>query len=275
MPKPDGTARIVLTNSRGITKRLQQGVEIGSVVPVKGDVETKLLQDEVGQEDIVTPSLDTPEQTPVIPPEGHPGVMEVTSEKVWRKQRLLEILNGELEGRDLTESEKGRLHTLLEDNHDTFSLEDGERGETTLIQMVINTGDADPKKQPTRLFPFGIRREVARQLRHMQETEVIQPSKSASPIVMVRKKDGTLHFCVDYRQLNAVTKHNTFPLLRVDGLLDQLGQSEYFITLHLANGYWQLRILPDSQDKTAFTTHQGLYELRVMSFGLCNAPAVF
>lgn len=72
-----------------------------------------------------------------------------------------------------------------------------------------------------------------------------------------------------------MSKADTFPLPRIDDLLDQLGKSKYFTTLDMASGYWQIRVHPDSQEKTAFVTPQGLYEFRVMPFGLCNAPAVF
>ena len=106
---------------------------------------------------------------------------------------------------------------------------------------------------------------------------MIQPSNSpwASPVVLVRKKDGTHRFCVNYWELNSVTRADTFPLPRIDDLLDQLGKSAYFSTLDLATGYWQIRVHPNSQEKTAFVTPQGLYEFRVMPFGLTNAPAVF
>ena len=111
----------------------------------------------------------------------------------------------------------------------------------------------------------------------MQETGVIQPSNSpwASPIVMVRKKDGTHRFCVDYRSLNEVTKADTYPLPRVDDLLDQLGGAKFFTTLDLASGFWQIRVAQGSREKTAFVVPQGLFEFRVMPFGLTNAPAVF
>ena len=103
---------------------------------------------------------------------------------------------------------------------------------------------------------------------------MIQPSHSpwASPIVMVRKKDGSHLFCVDYRQLNSLTKLDTYLLPRVDDLLDQLGDSRFFNTLDLGNGYWQIHVAPRSR---AFVVRQGLYEFRVMPFGLSNALAVF
>ena len=80
---------------------------------------------------------------------------------------------------------------------------------------------------------------------------------------------------MDYRQLNAVTKMDAYPLPRIDDLLDQLGSAKYFTTLDLAAWYWKIRVAEDSVEKTAFTTTYGLFEFRVMPFGLTNAPAVF
>ena len=108
----------------------------------------------------------------------------------------------------------------------------------------------------------------------MQNNNIIKPSESpwASPVVLVKKRDGTLRFCVDYRGLNCVTKPDVFPLPRIYDLLDQL---EYFTTLDLRSGYWQIKVQTDSQEKTAFITHKGLFEFRVMPFGVKNSPAVF
>ena len=94
-------------------------------------------------------------------------------------------------------------------------------------------------------------------------------------MVLVRKRDGTLRFCVDYRSLNSVTKPDLHPLQRITDLLDQLGKSKYFSTLNLKSGYWQIKVDDSSQEKTAFVTHKGLFEFRVMPFGVTNAPAVF
>ena len=89
------------------------------------------------------------------------------------------------------------------------------------------------------------------------------------------KRDGTMRFCVDYHRLNAATKMDVYPLPRVDDQLDLLSRSRYFTTLDLVTGYWQVSMAPESQEKTAFITHSGLYEFTVMPFGLCNAPATF
>ena len=114
-------------------------------------------------------------------------------------------------------------------------------------------------------------------VKEMLDRGVVQPSRSpwASPVVLVEKKDGTLRFCVDYRQLNAATKIEVFPLPRIDDSLDLLSKSKFFSTLDLATGFWQVQMEPSSREKTAFITHSGLYEFTVMPFGLVNAPSTF
>lgn len=106
---------------------------------------------------------------------------------------------------------------------------------------------------------------------------IIRPSNSpwASPIVIVPKKDGSLRLCIDYRGVNSVTTKDAFPLPNIDHTLLALSGKKVFSTLDFMSGYWQIKMDPDSIEKTAFATEFGLHEFIVLPFGLCNAVATF
>ena len=199
---------------------------------------------------------------------------EVTEVSYARRQTLNKMV--ESCASDLTEVEKERFLQLLLEYADIFA-EDGELGRTDKIKHNIDTGNAQPIRQPVRRLPVCQKGELKSLLNEMEEKEVIRPSHSpwASPIVLVRKKDGSQRFCVDYRKLNAVTRKDAYPIPRIDDTLDTLSGSWWFSTLDMVSGYWQVEVGEQDREKTAFCTPYGLYEFNVMPFGLCNGPATF
>lgn len=146
-----------------------------------------------------------------------------------------------------------------------------------MTQHQIDTGSARPIKMHPRRVPLHLQQEVVDHIKQMLDNDIIRPSCSpwAAPVVPVRKKDGSLRFCVDYRKLNEVTVKDAYPLLRIDDALDSLANAQWFSTLDLASGYWQVEVDPQDRPKTAFITRQGLFEFNVLSFGLCNSPNTF
>ncbi|GJV75460.1 reverse transcriptase domain-containing protein [Tanacetum coccineum] len=131
-------------------------------------------------------------------------------------------------------------------------------------------------KSPYRLAPSEML-ELSNQLKELQEKGFIRPSHSpwGAPVLFVKKKDGAMRMCIDYRELNKLTIKNRYPLPRIDDLFDQLQGACCFSKIDLRSGYHQLRVREEDIPKTAFRTRYGHFEFTVMPFGLTNAPAIF
>ncbi|XP_075131928.1 uncharacterized protein LOC142204512 [Leptodactylus fuscus] len=142
---------------------------------------------------------------------------------------------------------------------------------------TIQTGDHPPIKERHRPIPPAQYQQVKGLLQNMKDSGVIRDSRSpwAAPLVLVKKKDGTIRLCVDYRKLNDITHKDAYPLPRIEESLAALQSAVYFSVLDLTSGYWQVPMSPADAEKTAFTTPMGLFEFDRMPFGLCNAPATF
>ena len=175
----------------------------------------------------------------------------------------------------LTSEECRQLQTAMAARKHLFAKGKGDLGRTDIVQHQIHTGDQPAIKQRVRRYPAARREEERQLVEDMLAIGIIQESNSAwsSPTVLVKKKDGTTRFCIDYRQLNQATKEDAYPLPHIEDSLNTLGGSRFFCSLDLASGYWQVEMDAADREKTAFFIQGGLYEFRVMPFGLVNAPA--
>ncbi|KAJ9539320.1 hypothetical protein OSB04_032053 [Centaurea solstitialis] len=145
-----------------------------------------------------------------------------------------------------------------------------------VFHIDLVSGAVPIARTPYRLAPTEMQ-ELMSQLQELLDKGFIRPSSSpwGAPVLFVKKKDGTMRMCIDYRELNKVTIKNRYPLPRIDDLFDQLQGASYFSKIDLRSGYHQLKVQKEDIPKTAFRTRYGHYEFLVMPFGLTNAPAVF
>lgn len=179
-------------------------------------------------------------------------------------------------GVHLTDLQKESLKRLLRKFESCFSGNGVELGNCNIEMTIKLTEEKVINYKPYRMsyHERGVIRETVSEL---LAAGIIEESRSpyASPVILVRKKDGSYRMCVDYRALNKITEKERYPLPVIQDLLDRLVDKKVFCCLDLANGYHQIRIAPSSRPLTGFVTQDGHYQYRMMSFGLCNAPAVF
>ncbi|UYV60442.1 K02A2.6-like [Cordylochernes scorpioides] len=178
---------------------------------------------------------------------------------------------------DLSSEECNQVLMLLYEYKEMFAAPDDYKGRTHLVRHKIKTNSDIPiRKNPYRVS-LREREIINNQIDKMLKKGIISHSSSpwASPVILVKKKDGTFSFCVDYRNLNSNTVKDQYPLPRIDDCFDSLHGSRYFTSLDLCSGYWQVEVEEQDREKTAFVTPDGLYHFNVLPFGLCNGPATF
>ena len=210
----------------------------------------------------------------VTPDENH-IVLENPKATVEVPVHLQDLLDRSSEF--LSDKQVSEVKDFLVEFQDVFAVDDNDLGRTNIVTHSIDTGENHPVKQPPRRLPIHQRQEEQRQVDRMLSGDVIEKSFSpwSSPIVLVKKKDGTMRCCIDYRLVNKLTVKDCFPLPRVDDCLDSLYGANWFSTLDLCSGYWQVEVAPEDRPKTAFVTRSGLYQFKTLPFGLCNATATF
>ena len=178
----------------------------------------------------------------------------------------------------LSDEEALKFKVFLQRRASTFSDPHGERGRTNLGEHSIVLTDNQPFKEASRNIPLFKRDLLDSEIQKLEEMGLIEKSQSpwSSQLVLVQKKDKTWRVCVDYRRLNVRTIKDAYPIPRVDDNLDALSGSTWFTSLDLDLAYHQVPLRECDKEKTAFATPRGgLYQYKVMPFGLCNAPATF
>jgi predicted aspartyl protease len=195
----------------------------------------------------------------------------VTEHNDWRPSEVIKPFD------DYLNEEQIKTHKELIDKHaDIFSRDDDDIGEAK-FEHVILLDKSVPLKTYNYQIPYAKRKIVEEQIEKMQRIGVIEPSDSeySSPIVLVKKADGTDRFCIDFRGVNLATVKDNYPMPLIREKLDSLSNCKYFTTLDLTSGYWQFKMEPESKKYTAFTSHLGVFQCKRMPFGLCNAGATF
>ena len=177
--------------------------------------------------------------------------------------------------RELSVDQASKVKKFLEDH---LPETPKKPGMTTLTSHVIDVGNHPAIKQRHYLVSPKVMEAIVAEVDRMLEDDVIEPAHSewSSPIVMVRKPDGSYRFCLDFRKLNAVTKKDAYPLPQMAGILDKLRSAKYISKIDLFKGFLQIPLDPGSREMTAFTVPgRGLFQFKRMPFGLTNAPATF
>ena len=248
----DGCIPVRIFNADDVAKRIYRGSNVGLLYPIC-DAPTVDKGNESCYQVVRT-------------------VKETDKDLHLKVKELFPIHNA-----SLTEGEIDSVHKVLAKHVGAISLGKNDLGDVATFNHSIETGDAAPIHVPMRRAPFHNRHVVQEEIDSMLNADVIEPSNSlwSAPVVMVKKKDGTNRFCIDYRKLNAITKKDVHPLPRCEETLEAMNGTKYFSHLVLVRGYWQIRVKEEDKEMTAFSTPNGHYHFKRMPFGLTNAPATF
>jgi transposase InsO family protein len=201
-----------------------------------------------------------------------------SEEEVTINKKINEEFEVDIGDTNLTEKDKLSVYQLFKKWHQIFPDGPNDLGHTAAVKHKIVLTNETPFKEPYRRVPPAVFNEVKEHLREMLEMGAIRESSSpwSSNVVIVRKKDGTIRFCIDFRKLNQRTKKDAYAIPRIDDTLHLLAGSRYFSKLDLKSGYWQVEVEEADKEKTAFQVWGlGFYECNRMPFGLVNAPATF
>lgn len=177
---------------------------------------------------------------------------------------------------ELNQTERATMLRVLYQNRHAFAYGSRKLGQTDLVKMTLDTGDAAPiSSPPYHASPNG-RKVIEKTIAELLSDNVIEVSDSpwASPAILVHQK-GKDRFCIDYRKINTVLKADQYPIPRVDDILTQFSGMAYYTTFDANKGFHQVEVDEKDREKTAFRTHVGLHQFKRMPFGLKTGPSVF
>ena len=177
----------------------------------------------------------------------------------------------------LSQAQSSKILDMITQHSVALSEGDHDIGCAGITSHHIELHDETPIRIKARRFSETVTEEIDRQCEELRQLGIIKYSKSpwSAPVVPIRKKDGTLRLCIDYRKLNSVTKADRFPMPNMTDLVFSLRGTKYFTTLDLVRGYYQVPLDPGTSEFTAFSTPNNHYEFKRLAFGLKNAPAAF
>ncbi|KAK1930032.1 Retrovirus-related Pol polyprotein from transposon 297 [Phytophthora citrophthora] len=251
----NGQVRVQVMNVEGRREKLPAREALGKWIPVTEDMKLLSLNGELERERVIK----------------WVSTLRKEDAKPLKDEDKLDI--GEMEQKD-----RDLVFALLRQYSEIVEKKSGYPPKAKIgVEHHINTGDAAPIMMRRRRHAVAENELIDKEVDDMLAQGVIEPGEGAwgFPVVIVRKKDGSVRFCIDYRALNSVTLKDVYPLPRVDETLEARHGSQRFSSLDLHAGYWQLGVFGPDKPKTAFTTRRGLFQFTRMPFGLCNAPSTF
>ena len=254
------TLSVLNLTSRTLT--LPAGTKLGTVTEAVEMIESEAITKSVNQ--VTTDSNSSEDQ-----------LKDLSSVKAKIPEHLQDLF--ERSSHDLSDSQAMEIGKLLIEFQDIFAKHALDIGCVPGIEHAIDTGDHPPIKQKFRRTPVSFEGEEEEHLGKLLGVDVIEPASSpwSSPPVLIRKKDNTVRYCLDYRALNKITVKDSFRIPSVEMCLDTLAGSVYFSTLDLASGYYNIKVKESDRCKTAFSTKFGDFQHVRLPFGLCNSPATF
>ena len=266
----------LITSANALTKALKQNNGKYFLINVRFNAGQATHDAQpAGQLNAIMPGTSA-EGTPeiIVSPEPTPFDHPLDTAGVYSSEpSAIKSLGGELV------VDKNALDALLAKYQDVFpeGLPPGMPPNRNVVHPITLEPDAKPSYRPMYRLSPEEKAECEAQVKDLLDKGLIQPSSSpwGAPVLFVPKPNGKLRMCCDFRMLNKATIKNKFPLPRIDDLLDVLHGKKVFSSLDLQSGYWQIALRPEDMKKTAFNTHFGHFEYKVMCFGLSNAPATF